>query len=387
MSTGTSGNYWSERNLPSALKHKLLAAYIPPFGGMTGSRTHEVVYLDGYAGEGRYANGEPGSAEIAMRVAASHLASHKLRWTSFFVEKEPASFARLQQVAEDYRAQGVDSTVHRGNCDEILDQVLTRAIDLPLFLFLDPCGLCLPFDRLVHALNRPRNFKGWPRTELLMNFSMMAVRRLGGNARSDKGQEASSQRFDEVCGGTWWRDLIRDATDGWEMAVQTVATEYASRLEQKTGMFVHSVPVAKAPHHKPIYHLVFATRSQHGLWVFGDAAARARDAWWDELEEADEAHNPDQLFSLTSMIRPDPAVVRKEAVPKIADNIARILQRTGQPVRLVDQTREVFGDFYGRVTDPTAREAVKLLHKQGRTPTTGVGGQRKNYDLVVEPPR
>jgi hypothetical protein len=49
------------------------------------------------------------------------------------------------------------------------------------------------------------------------------------------------------------------------------------RLQQQTEMFVQSVPVTKAPHQKPVYHLVFATRSQYGLWVFGDALARARD--------------------------------------------------------------------------------------------------------------
>jgi hypothetical protein len=36
-----------------------------------------------------------------------------------------------------------------------------------------------------------------------MNFSMMAVWRLGGHVRSPKGNEKSLQRFDDVCGGTW----------------------------------------------------------------------------------------------------------------------------------------------------------------------------------------
>ncbi|MDX2709723.1 hypothetical protein PV350_44020, partial [Streptomyces sp. PA03-6a] len=87
VSTGTSGKYWQGKALPSVFKHELLGRYIPPFGGMTGtqSRDGRVVYLDGYAGEGRYENGEPGSAEIALRVAAHHR-SVGLNLSCFFVE-------------------------------------------------------------------------------------------------------------------------------------------------------------------------------------------------------------------------------------------------------------------------------------------------------------
>ncbi|MFG2885677.1 hypothetical protein ACGFYV_25865 [Streptomyces sp. NPDC048297] len=49
-------------------KHDLLKRYLPQFGGMTGTQSYDkrVVYLDGYAGEGRYENGASASAEIAL---------------------------------------------------------------------------------------------------------------------------------------------------------------------------------------------------------------------------------------------------------------------------------------------------------------------------------
>ncbi|MEV8393477.1 MULTISPECIES: class I SAM-dependent methyltransferase [unclassified Streptomyces] len=81
MSSGTGGAYWADKALPSAFKHELLKRYLPQFGGMTGTQSHDkrVVYLDGYAGEGRYENGEPASAEIALRVASHHRARHAVR--------------------------------------------------------------------------------------------------------------------------------------------------------------------------------------------------------------------------------------------------------------------------------------------------------------------
>ncbi|MFF9803132.1 three-Cys-motif partner protein TcmP [Streptomyces rochei] len=385
MSTGTGGAYWQGKALPSVFKHELLRRYIPPFGGMTSTqaRDRRVVYLDGYAGEGRYQNGDPGSAEIALRVA-THYQPRGLNLSCFFVEQQAKSFERLQQVLRGYVARGVEARAHQGEVDDVLDDVVHRAQGVPLFLFLDPCGLCLPMERLVDVLARRRPEKR-PATELLMNFSMMAVRRLGGHVKSPKGNERSLERFDAVCGGRWWREYFAGDRVDVEDAAEAVAAEYARRLRQQTNMFVQSVPVAKAPHHKAVYHLVFATRSPYGLWVLGDAAARARTEWWKTLELQEEEKEPDTLFSTVSVLRPDPEVVEKEAVPVMAANL-EVLLRAGRPIKLVDHTLELFGSYFGQVTEPAARKAVKYLHSEGKTPSTGVGGD-KTRELVVQPPR
>ncbi|GGN61974.1 hypothetical protein GCM10012285_61610 [Streptomyces kronopolitis] len=385
MSTGTGGTYWQGKALPAVFKHELLRRYLPPFGGMTGTQSREgrVVYLDGYAGEGRYESGEPASAEIALRVA-SHHRKMGMNLDCFFVEQQAKSFARLREIVQSYRARGVHAQAHQGEVGDVLDDVVRRAAGVPLFLFLDPCGLCLPMERLVDVLARCRRERR-PATELLMNFSMMAVWRLGGHVRSPKGNERSLERFDEVCGGRWWRDYF--ASDGAEQgAAEAVAAEYARRLKEQTGMFVQSVPVASAPHVKPVYHLVFATRSQYGLWVFGDAMARARDEWWKTLELREEQKEEGTLFSTTSMLRPDPLQVEEEAVPAMAANLELLLRRTGRPIKLVDHTLDVFGEYYGQVTEPVARKAVKFLHQEGKTPSNGVG-EKRTREITVWPPR
>ena len=59
MATGAGDRYWDKQRLPSVLKHELLRIYLPKFGGKTGSKSNGVVYLDGYAGRGRYEDLEP----------------------------------------------------------------------------------------------------------------------------------------------------------------------------------------------------------------------------------------------------------------------------------------------------------------------------------------
>ncbi|MGC5543671.1 three-Cys-motif partner protein TcmP [Streptomyces griseus] len=379
MSAGTTGTYWQGKALPSVFKHDLLRRYLPPFGGMTGTQSlaGRVVYLDGYAGEGRYESGEPGSAEIALRVAEHH-SDIGLNMSCFFVEQQSKSFERLQAVVESYRSKGVQAEARQGGVDDVLDDVIHRAVGVPLFLFLDPCGLGLPFERLVAILAKQRR-ETWPPTELLMNFSMMAVRRLGGHVTSPKGNERSLERFDETCGGRWWREYFSGDLPR-QQAAEAVAEEYKQRLGKQTDMFVQSVPVSHSPHKEPVYHLVFGTRSTHGLWVFGDAAARARDAWWQTLDLQED----DGLFSTASVLRPDPRELEKAAVPAMARNLDFLLQRTRGPVKLVDYPLEVFGEHYGQVKETAARSAVKLLNSQGRTPSNGVG-VRRTRDIIVTP--
>ncbi len=379
MSSGTSGAYWQERALPGVLKHTLLSKYIPQFGGMTGSRTGRVVYLDGYAGEGRYESGEPGSAEIALRVASHQLTARRLLWKCFLAERDQQSAEKLEQVAVGYRARGVDVTVRPLDVDGVLDEVLAAAVGVPLFLFLDPCGLGLPMDRLAKvAAHRPA---GGAPTELLMNFSMDAVRRLGGNERSPLGLAASSARMDQACGGPWWREYFTDpqGLNGPDPA-EAVAAEYGRRLATETGMTVVSVPVRREPHHKPVYYLVFATRSPYGLWVFGDAVARARNAWWETLEIRQDTEDEGALFTRAQILRPDPKLVLAEAVPVIAENIARLHRERGR-FKLVDDPLGVFGSYYGQVTEPAARAAVQHLHSDGRIRADGVGVKTREIQI------
>lgn len=148
-------------------------------------------------------------------------------------------------------------------------------------------------------------------------------------------------------------------------------------------MHIVSVPVSRAPNHKPLYHMAFGTRSQHGLWAFGDSVARATQAWWDTIEEVEAREDPDALFGVTRTIRPTLETVEAEAIPAIADNLAAIL-RDKPTFKTVDETLRVFGDYYGQVREPVVRHAVKRLHAAGGTACTGVGG--KPRDLIVSRP-
>lgn len=67
-----------------------------------------------------------------------------------FVEQNPATYRSLRQVLEEVDNGGtLVWEARHGNVAEHLDELLVRAEGVPLFLFLDPFGLGLPFDVIV----------------------------------------------------------------------------------------------------------------------------------------------------------------------------------------------------------------------------------------------
>jgi hypothetical protein len=252
----------------------------------------------------------------------------------------------------------------------------------PLFLFLDPCGLGIPFSVLTRTLSGPRVAQ-WPPTEVLLNFSLEAVRRIAGHVTSAKPNEKTMARLDEALGTESWRNLVRQGVS--EQAVDAIITGFEGRLGRAAGMRTLAIPVRREPTHKPVYFLVFGTRNPLGIWHFGDDTARATETWWSTFD-AREATKPGQpsLFPASLLMRHDLSEVEAKARPVIADNIVALVGERG-PVRVGDFPVEVFGGYLGRVRETVVRAAIKDLHEIGQTPSNGVG--KRIADLRVNPPR
>lgn len=383
MATGAGEQFWEQQRLPGVLKHDLLRRYLPVFAGKTGSRALSVVYLDGYAGRGRYEDGSPASPERILQIALDQR-SARINYRLFFYERDTESFAVLKTVVDEYVVRGVQAEAT--NCEVIsgLGQVIAAATGLPLFLFLDPCGLGIPFSVLVKTLTGPRA-STWPPTEVLLNFSLEAVRRIAGHVTSATPNEKTMTRLDEALGGDWWRDLVRHGVT--DQAVDGIVRGFKERLARATKMQIFAIPVRRSPSQKPVYFLVFGTRSNLGIWHFADSAARATETWWNTLIEREAARL--RAIGQDSLFGDEPAIsllvqVESEARPVIADNIARLTAQHGQ-IRVGDYPGEVFGEYLGRVRETVVRTAIKDLHRDGRTPSDGRGG--RTADLVVSPQR
>ncbi len=237
----------------------------------------------------------------------------------------------------------------------------------PLYLFLDPCGAGLPFDRLRDIFTGPRRERR-PQTEVLLNFSADLSRRTGGLLNKDA--TAQAEWMDATCGGSWWRATAMNALEAsvtrtFEAVTHAVANEYAQRLATATGCFPIVVPVRRRLHHQPIYHLIFLTRSPYGLWVFADAIGKARKVYLTRLGQLED-DEPGVLFTTADDMN---ALMEREhdkAVAVVTENIRNLLRaRVGRSFKLVEEVRAVLGDSYGYATEAAVATALQILQSAG----------------------
>jgi three-Cys-motif partner protein len=389
LATGTTaGLLDSSDHTQSIFKHAIIRSYMPLFLSMTGSTSDKgrVVVMDGFAGRGRYADGSPGSAELIMQ-AVEKLQRYRTVAT-FFAETDPDTYRMLAEVVGEYAARGLPARSLSGSADDHLNTVIAAARGVPLFLFLDPCGALLPYSRLAQVTGVERRVVR-PQTEILMNFSADFTRRTAGQLVAGRTGEAGIARMDTTCGGEWWRATAMracrsSARGNFEPAAEAVVNAYAERLASSGRMLTVTVPVRRRLHHQPVYHLVFFTRSQYGLWVFADALGKARQDWLRAIGRLDD--DSDAQGTLPGMSRSDNMQQlidsEKARAQKIIEANLRDLVRTGS-FKLVDHARQVFGDAYGIATDTVVSAAVRSLEASRQLAT--VQRSSRIRDRIVGP--
>ncbi|MES1169431.1 MAG: three-Cys-motif partner protein TcmP, partial [Leifsonia sp.] len=141
-------NFFTEEKGPAAvLKHGVLRRYLATFAGAVGSTSpgHRVGYLDGYAGEGEYANPvtgvtSEGSPRIALKIAED-LTNTPREVHAVFVEKEKPAFESLQAIVTG--SGNPHATALHGDVAGHLAAALQTFDDMPALVFLDPFGSAL----------------------------------------------------------------------------------------------------------------------------------------------------------------------------------------------------------------------------------------------------
>lgn len=373
MAKGASAGFWKEEQLPALLKHEILGQYLPKFVSKLASTNKRIVLLDGYAGKGRYSTGAPGSAVQILNIARTLVLKLRTQIDVYLIEQNVKTLKFLAtEVANFADVPGLRVFIIKGDVNNHIYEVVSAAKGVPLFLFLDPCGLGLPFSTLSHVLAnlRPASGPDFAPTEVLLNFSAEAVRRIGGHVTSPASGPAALARMDETVGGEWWRAFY-DGSYEKEKAESQVVEGYLQRLGSLTRMAMFAVPARRELNHRPLYFLVFGTRHRQGAWFFGHAVAHGTKAWRKANEErstADQFVLEGQGFTAEEQQQK----LEDDACIAIAQNLQKILNSRGNFI-VGNYTVEVFGDYFGVVPEKIVRKAIKLLYDQGLISSTGVG--------------
>ena len=242
----------------SRAKHEILKRYMQAWVPILGqSSFSELVYIDGFAGPGRYSKSEDGSPIIALNVALEQQARIKPKMTFLFVELRKDRAEMLNKVLEDielpqrFSARVAGDTTFEKAVTSFLDNRTRNGLRLPpTFAFVDHFGWSgVPFELVRRILS-------YPSCEVLVTFMYEEINRFIGlpDQVSNFNSFFGTDRWQGVTSETVPRQRNRQLHDLYMTQLQDSANmKYVRSFEMRNDRDVTD------------YYLFYATNSLLGL--------------------------------------------------------------------------------------------------------------------------
>lgn len=334
-------------------KHIILQRYLEAWFPIMATQSGRLVYIDGFAGPGRYAGGEDGSPIIALRTA---MGQPRLRGTEvvfLFIELDAQRKANLEQeVGRLAPPTNFSVTVHQGRFDETLAALLDR-IDgqgarlAPTFAFLDPFGWSQTPMALIARLLRNRS-------EVLITFIYEEINRFLGHPDQ-------TDNRDRLFGSADWRPI---AAIGDPSQRRRLLHDLYDQQLSRHARFVRSFEMRNI-RNATDYFLFFATNHVRGLEKMKEAMWKA-----DPLGGArfSDATDPQQLV----LFGPEPefATLRRQIAARYAGQTPDV----DEIERFVIEETAFLSTHYKRILRAMERERPPSIRA-----ARGPGGRRGTF--------
>lgn len=364
---------WSQRKL------RILEKYIAAWTKKRQYGNSKLLYVDGFAGRGRYGTSEPydyGSPVLIARQANAIIEQGKpYRLYCHNVELDPARCATLKDVLSFANPEIV--TTHCGEFSSKLPPILSQTRGWPAVFFIDPCGLIgiEPSD-LAPVVSRLD-------TEILLTFSLPTAFRLSGSIKSSAPEaREKANRLSKILGedpkNEWpeWAEQKRLLSKAdW---AEWVVNQYLKRLQElgPNLKYGFAYPVREAFQSGTKYFLIFATRSMEGFPFMTDFICS-------EEEEMDLDHEMDnRAQGQLSMFAPRVELTREEQFPEAIERIHAYGMKN-QGCTRKDIYEFVAFNYLGKFKQKHIRYMVAQLVEQGRAVVND--GPDKHKDVNLRP--
>lgn len=245
----------------TSAKHALLKGYLDAWFPALGTWQGRVVFFDGFAGPGVYADDEPGSPTIALTALLDHQHLAKMSSTEFvfvFNEMDGKRHAELERVVAELQASrqpwpsNVKIQVSNAGFQTLARSILQNLGPgklAPTFTFLDPFGY------KDVPINLVAEFVKFNRSELFIYFDFNSANRFGTAGVVD-------EHFTSLYGTDEYKNAPADQTAGRKEYLRDL---YKRQLEQVADFqYVRHFEMVNASGHTGNY-MFFCTRSKVGL--------------------------------------------------------------------------------------------------------------------------
>ncbi|RUS33195.1 hypothetical protein BC938DRAFT_472676 [Jimgerdemannia flammicorona] len=344
-------------------KHLILKSHIEAWLAIfTQSNYNHLVYIDGFAGAGRYGDGpgKPGSPLVFLSSWKKHRLYKNFPETLvILIEKDDENREKLTAAVEEYQQEErLKIKIFGGDFTSLLEKELDerQLHRQPILAFLDPFGYTqIPMTII-------RRLMSYGKTDILINFMTHGLRRgIGISVRNAGLKEKINALFGDTDDRVQkaFLELKHENSRDVTRRLKFLTGSYESALKKKGGANYTIYFAMKGPKNDLIYHLFFATRHLKGQIVMKNSMYRARCSNDEELSFSDRDYFRFEHTNLAVKARKE--IWLEAAAKKLKEKYA------GQRVSVEEVEHYIWAEtiFPFRKSIVTRAEPHRIVNKDG----------------------
>lgn len=395
-------NFFQHKRAWSKIKDELLSCYLMPYFMKILKTGRDVLYIDGFAGQGKFDDGTKGSPLIAIDIMDAIMDnSHYKRNAGirgYFIEQGMYVQTLEKNVYDSYEQCKnkcfFEVQVVAGDFNSKVIEIVSSNRNSSVFLYLDPYG----YKSLPFSLNIKLAKLELPSFEMLINFNSFGFFRVACKAmkvqicKNDIDKYLMDIGTDEfnmpeykltnsltnVVGGNYWIDIIkkyqRRNIDGYE-AEQEITKGYIENLK-KYYKFVLNMPIKTKAGNVPKYRMIHVSNHPDGCYLMAKNIQKRHD----NLVYNVQCEPVNSLFPEFQTSEQGDIVSDQEIAEKLNDFISLLKNRISITVFIANFVCEygILCDFK-KIYDHLNLLETKDLIKVERVPAVTDSGKKSTF--------
>ena len=294
-------NFFSEKKPWSKVKDELLECYLNPYFQKIFQTHRPTIYVDCFAGKGKFDDGSKGSPLIALEIIDKRTNTFT-NVKAYFIESNYAD--DLRKNLERYPC----AEVLQGKYEDQIEEILSGKSNCNVFLYIDPYGIKSLNQKFLASLSNR-----FASIEILLNFNSWGFLRFACKVlkvminseneefftdlieRDESENIKLESTLNDIAGGDYWIDIVEKYRDGkisFYQAETVFTKEYCDHLRM-VYRYVLNMPI-RIEEHKPLkYRMIHATNHEDGAVIM--------------------AHNMFKRWELVKSSRPSPSLFHENA--------------------------------------------------------------------------
>lgn len=387
-------NFFKEKKVWSAVKDELLRCYLVPYFEKLFRTRIPILYIDCFAGKGKFDDGQDGSPLVAIKCLEHSLSMSTENGTAKvkpevimrFIELNHATALAKNLPVEYQQKAKIIEGAFENEIVNLLNEMRGSYSRLNVFLYIDPYGIKALNMNLFQQL--PSVFNS---AELLINLNSFGFIREALRVRKIALRESETDLLAEleeyetsivqsvevlnrIAGGGYWQiivDRYKNAEIDIDQAEKEFAEQYKATL-RKSFRYVLDMPIRLHPENKPKYRMIHATNHPAGCILMADNISKRHEYLVVDIQH----HGQMSLF---------PTNIDNEYVdPEVLDKqMQDLIQSKYQSKRIgLTELQADFFDTYGVVcsskdlSSGKNGSSLKRLEKMGAIEVTRIPAQK-----------